>query len=68
LLLGAVLTDDLVDAAAAHVAAGFQPLDDVRASARYRSAMAANLLRRALLELRDGVCLDVFAEEAFANA
>ncbi|HEY7776118.1 MAG TPA: FAD binding domain-containing protein, partial [Kineobactrum sp.] len=68
LLLGATLTDDLVDAAAAHVAAGFQPLDDVRASARYRSAMAANLLRRALLELRDGVCLDVFAAEAFANA
>ena len=68
LLQGWVLTDECIEAAAEQVVAEFQPLDDVRASARYRSAMAANLLRRALLELRDGVCLDVFAGEAFHHA
>ncbi len=37
--------------AVAAIAADFQPLDDMRASAAYRSAVAANLVRRALIEI-----------------
>ena len=38
------------DAAIAAIAADFQPLSDMRASAAYRAAVAANLVKRALLE------------------
>ena len=39
------------DAAIAAIAADFQPLTDMRASAAYRSEVAANLVRRALMEV-----------------
>jgi xanthine dehydrogenase small subunit len=45
--------DDASSAGAALVALGgdFKPIDDARASAAYRSLVARNLLRRALMEL-----------------
>jgi xanthine dehydrogenase small subunit len=39
------------DAAIAAIAADFQPLTDMRASSAYRSEVAANLVRRALMEI-----------------
>jgi len=63
-LTGARLDDDTIDRACTAAAAAFTPIDDVRASAAYRRAMAAALLRRALLELRDGVELGIDAVEA----
>lgn len=68
LLTGARLDDATVDAACDSAAAAFTPLDDVRASAAYRSAMAAALLRRALLELRDGSDLAIDAVAPLARA
>ncbi len=53
-LRGARLDDQSIARACAAVSAAFQPLSDVRASAAYRLAMAAGLLQRALLALRDG--------------
>ena len=44
------------------IAAEFAPIDDVRASARYRLAMAQNLVRRALLEHTRGADAGVFAD------
>jgi xanthine dehydrogenase small subunit len=43
--------------AIAALAKDYSPLDDLRASARYRSLVAANLLRKALLEI-SGASLD----------
>ena len=37
--------------AVAAIASDFQPLTDMRASAAYRSEVAANLVRRALMEI-----------------
>lgn len=42
------------DAAAARLADDFQPMDDHRASARYRRLVAVNLLRKALMEIASG--------------
>lgn len=53
-LTGAELASSAFEAAAAAVGADFQPLSDARASAGYRSAVAANLLRRCGLELCAG--------------
>ncbi len=51
-LIGADLDDPATWAAAkAAVGADFQPLTDMRASAGYRSTVAANLLTRAMLEI-----------------
>jgi len=63
-LAGAPLDDDAISRACAAAESAFTPLDDVRASAAYRRAMAAALLRRALLELRDGEDLGIDAVEA----
>ncbi len=47
--------DEVTVAAAADAIAGeFHPIDDVRASAAYRRAVARNLLRRCLLEFQGG--------------
>ncbi|WP_167854776.1 xanthine dehydrogenase small subunit [Mangrovimicrobium sediminis] len=59
-LLGAQLTDAVIDNACTSLDNEFQPLSDVRASAVYRLDMAAALLRRALRALRDGDAPDVF--------
>jgi xanthine dehydrogenase small subunit len=49
-LTGRRWSRDTVDAAAAELAADFEPLTDLRASSRYRLEVAANLLRRFYLE------------------
>lgn len=45
-LIGAPWSEETVEAAAAALAQDYQPLSDLRGSAEYRSAAAANLLRR----------------------
>ncbi len=52
-LTGKVLSASSAAEAAAALAEDFQPLSDWRASARYRSLVAGNLLRRLALELGD---------------
>jgi xanthine dehydrogenase small subunit len=59
LLQDQLLTDAVLTQACEQLAAEIAPISDVRASSAYRTAMACNLLRRALLELRDGVVLEV---------
>ena len=49
-LMGQAFSREAAESAACAVAGDFTPLDDWRASARYRSAVAANLLRRFYLE------------------
>ena len=49
-LLGRVFDEKAADEAAAALAADFTPLDDWRASARYRLLVAGNLIRRFALE------------------
>ena len=49
-LISKLWTPATADAAAASLAKDFTPLDDWRASARYRSIVAANLLRRFSIE------------------
>ncbi len=49
-LVGTTLDDGTVAAAVAALADDFEPIDDMRASAGYRTTVAGNLLRRAVLE------------------
>lgn len=58
-LSGQALTDFVIDSACRALAEELHPISDVRASAAYRIEGACNLLRRALLELRDGADFDV---------
>lgn len=51
-LLGKRLSDDDISVACDTLAESIEPLTDVRASAEYRRAMSASLLKRALLEAR----------------
>ena len=62
-LTAATLDDRTIERACSAAAEAFTPIDDVRASAAYRSAMAAALLRRALLELREARDLGIDAVE-----
>jgi xanthine dehydrogenase small subunit len=62
-LTAATLDDRTIERACRAAAEAFTPIDDVRASAAYRRAMAATLLRRALLELREGRDLGIDAVE-----
>jgi xanthine dehydrogenase small subunit len=62
-LTAATLDERTIERACSAVAETFTPIDDVRASAAYRRAMAAALLRRALRELRDGIDLGIDAVE-----
>ncbi|MBV9077250.1 MAG: FAD binding domain-containing protein, partial [Methylobacteriaceae bacterium] len=50
-LLGRVFDEEAAAAAAAALAIDFTPLDDWRASARYRLAVAGNLIRRFQVEM-----------------
>ena len=54
LLVGQPLSETTIAAAAGAAAAAATPIDDVRASAAYRSEMIAVMVRRALTALRDG--------------
>jgi CO/xanthine dehydrogenase FAD-binding subunit len=45
---------DLLDAARKATATAIEPIDDIRSTARYRSAVAGNLVAEFLLQLRDG--------------
>lgn len=47
------LTDEAIAAAAAAAMKEIRPIDDHRASARYRRAMCGTLVRRLLLQMRD---------------
>ena len=49
-LIGAVLDEAAIEAAAAALAVDFRPITDMRASAGYRMRVAANLLRRLLAD------------------
>jgi xanthine dehydrogenase iron-sulfur cluster and FAD-binding subunit A len=53
-LVGGPLDDEAIADAAALAAAGVTPIDDVRATATYRSEEIAEMVRRALAALRDG--------------
>lgn len=53
LLTGRVLTIGLIREAASQAAAAVHPIDDLRATARYRQRMTANLLVSALQDLRE---------------
>ncbi len=53
-LLGGPLDDRAIAHAAALAASGVTPIDDVRATATYRSEEIAEMVRRALEALRDG--------------
>ncbi len=52
-LVGQVLDDATLDAARTALAADFTPIDDMRATAAYRTAVAGNLLTRAFRELAE---------------
>ncbi|MEM0955738.1 MAG: xanthine dehydrogenase small subunit, partial [Pseudomonadota bacterium] len=71
-LLEQGLSDAAIEAACDAVREQFTPLSDVRASAAYRSAMAANLLNIALKELRGEPVVSVWvpatASEVAAGA
>ena len=53
-LVGRKLDQVLIDAAVDSARAAVQPIDDLRASAAYRRALAGNLLRCFLLQVRHG--------------
>ena len=53
LLLGETVDDDLIQKAARAAAGSARPIDDVRASAEYRRAMVAVMVRRALTRALD---------------
>jgi CO/xanthine dehydrogenase FAD-binding subunit len=52
LLIGKTLEPSLVDAARKTASAEIQPIDDIRSTARYRAAVAANLVAEFLGKLR----------------
>ncbi len=53
-LAGTMLDDDAIAAAGAAAGAAVTPIDDVRATGEYRSAMIPTLVGRALRAIRDG--------------
>jgi carbon-monoxide dehydrogenase medium subunit len=63
-LQGKRLEDETIQAAAELVSAAARPIDDLRASARYRKEMAKILARRAFQSLRNGEALVQLPERA----
>ena len=57
-LIGSALDDDVIDRAASEVAASVVPIDDMRATAAYRTSMVRTMTARALRALRDGAVAD----------
>ncbi|MFZ0545734.1 MAG: 2Fe-2S iron-sulfur cluster-binding protein, partial [Candidatus Promineifilaceae bacterium] len=53
-LVGKTLTDEVIAEAARLAAETPHPIDDIRSSAAYRSAIISQMVRRALLTLREG--------------
>lgn len=53
-LVGRVLNDATLAEAASRAVAATSPVDDIRGTAEYRSAMVATLTARALRQIRDG--------------
>ena len=53
-LTGIAWTEDAIPAAKRALARDFNPMDDMRATARYRMAVAQNLLHRLYLDIEDG--------------
>jgi CO/xanthine dehydrogenase FAD-binding subunit len=51
-LLGQAITTDVIQAACSALLAEVRPIDDIRSTAEYRRAVAANLLEEFLHELR----------------
>lgn len=54
-LVGSVLEEDRIEQAAQLASEAAEPINDVRGSARYRKAVVAGLVRRALHELRSQI-------------
>ena len=52
-LRGSPLSDEQIELAARRVGADVQPIDDVRATADYRTASVIEMVRRALMAVRD---------------
>ena len=61
-LIGQCFDDATVATAGQALAKEFSPIDDVRATADYRLAVAASLLKRAQYEMQGGIATDLFAE------
>ncbi|MGG1946633.1 xanthine dehydrogenase small subunit [Trinickia sp. NRRL B-1857] len=65
-LIGGAWNEHAVERAMHALAGDYQPLTDLRASSRYRSTIARNLLRRFWLETRDEAPLALAQVDAFA--
>ncbi len=59
-LVGQTLTDSVIDAASMAIADHFSPIDDVRATAEYRTDMIRTLMARSLTALAAGVQRDAW--------
>ena len=59
-LTGQTINDESLKTACEILATEISPLSDVRASAKYRLAMTGNLLKKALIEIRDNTSIEVF--------
>jgi xanthine dehydrogenase small subunit len=65
-LTGGAWNEQALERAMQALAGDYQPLTDLRASSRYRSTIARNLLRRFWLETRDEAPLALAQVDAFA--
>ncbi|MEE9413912.1 MAG: FAD binding domain-containing protein [Acidimicrobiales bacterium] len=61
-LVGHILDASTIEAAATAAAAAVQPIDDIRATAEYRSSVIATLLRRALQAIADNAEASMWLE------
>ena len=65
-LLSEELPENWLDEAVAILASEFTPMTDVRATAAYRREVAANLLYKAVANIRDGATFDPY-DDAYRN-
>ena len=52
ILLNSTLSDKIIDKAKASISEEFSPISDVRASKKYRTMVAMNLLEKAMIEMK----------------